>query len=95
MAWQSMTGIGGGGNGGGNGAGGAEGGQQVAQPQGTEYTLQGMFTSVSSLNKQMMLMGTARCYALPPNRMAQTRTRSQWLGDRKAGDERSNCEAGG
>lgn len=41
MAWQSMTGMGGGGNGGGNGAVGADGGQQTAQPQGTEYTLQG------------------------------------------------------
>lgn len=39
MAWQSMTGMGGGGNG--NGAVGVDGGQQVAQPQGTEYTLQG------------------------------------------------------
>ena len=46
MAWQSMTGMGGGGNGSGdgngNGAVGQEGPQQVAQPQGTEYTLQGM-----------------------------------------------------
>jgi striatin 1/3/4 len=41
MAWQSMGGMGGGGNGGNNGSVGPEGGQQVAQPQGTEYTLQG------------------------------------------------------
>jgi len=36
MAWQSLSGMGGGGNGGG------EAGQQANQPQGTEYTLQGM-----------------------------------------------------
>jgi len=40
MAWQSLSGMGGGGNGGGNGGG--EAGQQANQPQGTEYTLQGM-----------------------------------------------------
>lgn len=39
MAWQSLSGMGAGGNGGGNN--GAEAGQQPAQPQGTEYTLQG------------------------------------------------------
>ena len=43
MAWQSLSGMGGGGNGGGNGGG--DGGQQVNQPQGTEYTLQGMLTA--------------------------------------------------
>ena len=44
MAWQSLSGMGGGGNGGGNGGG--EGGQQINQPQGTEYTLQGMFATI-------------------------------------------------
>jgi striatin 1/3/4 len=44
MAWQSMAGMGGGSNGGGNGAVGGDGAQQVAQPQGTEYTLQGTNT---------------------------------------------------
>jgi len=43
MAWQSLSGMGGGGNGGGNGAG--EGAQQQNQPQGTEYTLQGICLS--------------------------------------------------
>ena len=41
MAWQSLSGMGGGGNGGGNGGDGP----QQNQPQGTEYTLQGMRTS--------------------------------------------------
>jgi striatin 1/3/4 len=39
MAWQSLSGMGGGNNGGGNGG---DNGQQTNQPQGTEYTLQGM-----------------------------------------------------
>jgi striatin 1/3/4 len=40
MAWQSLSGMGGGGNGGGNGS--QDGSQQQGnQPQGTEYTLQG------------------------------------------------------
>lgn len=39
MAWQSLSGMGGGNNNG-NGAG-AEGSHQGNQPQGTEYTLQG------------------------------------------------------
>ena len=38
MAWQSLSGMGGGGNGG----GGGEVQQPANQPQGTEYTLQGM-----------------------------------------------------
>ena len=40
MAWQSLSGMGGGGNGG----GGGEVQQPANQPQGTEYTLQGMST---------------------------------------------------
>ncbi|KAG4413180.1 hypothetical protein IFR04_013682 [Cadophora malorum] len=40
MAWQSLSGMGAGSNGGGNGGG--DGSQQVNQPQGTEYTLQGV-----------------------------------------------------
>lgn len=39
MAWQSVSGMGVGNNGGGTG----DGGNQVPQPQGTEYTLQGMY----------------------------------------------------
>lgn len=39
MAWQSLSGMGAGSNGGGNGGG--DNSQQVNQPQGTEYTLQG------------------------------------------------------
>lgn len=45
MAWQSLSGMSGGGGGGGqnNGGGnGGDGGNQANQPQGTEYTLQGM-----------------------------------------------------
>jgi striatin 1/3/4 len=38
MAWQSLSGVGGAGNGG----SGGEAQQQANQPQGTEYTLQGM-----------------------------------------------------
>lgn len=37
MAWQSLSGMGGGANGG----GGGEVQQPASQPQGTEYTLQG------------------------------------------------------
>ncbi|TVY35385.1 Striatin [Lachnellula subtilissima] len=41
MAWQSLSGMGGGGNSGGNGS--QDGSQQQGnQPQGTEYTLQGV-----------------------------------------------------
>ncbi|CZT49024.1 probable striatin Pro11 [Rhynchosporium secalis] len=40
MAWQSLSGMGAGSNGGGNG--GIDGSQQANQPQGTEYTLQGV-----------------------------------------------------
>lgn len=46
MAWQSLSGMGGGGgqnNGGGNVG---DGGNQANQPQGTEYTLQGMRLAV-------------------------------------------------
>lgn len=49
MAWQSMAGMGGGGNGGNNGSVGQEGAQQVAQPQGTEYTLQGTTSHLSEM----------------------------------------------
>ncbi len=46
MAWQSLSGsIGAGSNGGGNGNGESQ--QQAAQPQGTEYTLQGLFQKLS------------------------------------------------
>jgi striatin 1/3/4 len=46
MAWQSLSGsMGTGSNGGGNGNG--EGQQQVNQPQGTEYTLQGSYHLLS------------------------------------------------
>lgn len=48
MAWQSMTGMGGGGNGGGGNGSVSEGSQQAAQPQGTEYTLQGAY--LTSIN---------------------------------------------
>ena len=42
MAWQSLSGMGGGGNAG----GGGEVQQPAAQPQGTEYTLQGMLLTL-------------------------------------------------
>ncbi|RAL58710.1 hypothetical protein DID88_003067 [Monilinia fructigena] len=45
MAWQSLSGMGGGGGGGGQNNGGGnvgDGGNQANQPQGTEYTLQGV-----------------------------------------------------
>jgi len=45
MAWQSPSAMGAG-NGGGNGG---EGGNQVNQPQGTEYTLQGMIVDLHEL----------------------------------------------
>jgi len=48
MAWQSLSGsMGAGSNGGGNGN--SEGQQQVNQPQGTEYTLQGLSQILSHL----------------------------------------------
>lgn len=43
MAWQSLSGMGSGGNGG-NGPVDAAQQQANQQPQGTEYTLQGAFT---------------------------------------------------
>jgi striatin 1/3/4 len=60
MAWQSMTGMGGGGNGSGNGVAGQDGGQQNAQPQGTDYTLQGTISHQSKTSRiEEMLMGVA------------------------------------
>lgn len=91
MAWQSLSGMGGGGNGGGNGGQDGNGQQQGNQPQGTEYTLQGRLSrkSIQIVGESIMLT-TTRCNAIPPNRMAQTRARSKCLGDRKAGDEGEN-----
>ena len=57
MAWQSMTGMGGGGNGGGGNGSVSEGSQQAAQPQGTEYTLQGAYLSDINVEVEMELMG--------------------------------------
>jgi hypothetical protein len=45
MAWQSTAGMSGNGNGGNNGNGGESSQPVSQQPQGTEYTLQGMFHS--------------------------------------------------
>lgn len=42
MAWQSLAGMNPGGQNGGGGNGNPEASQQSNQPQGTEYTLQGM-----------------------------------------------------
>ena len=47
MAWQSLSGMGGGGNGG----GGGEVQQAAAQPQGTEYTLQGRLSAAKYLER--------------------------------------------
>jgi hypothetical protein len=77
MAWQSQSAMVAG-NGGGNGG---EGGNQVNQPQGTEYTLQG--TEVNGIDVKTIVgadMG-GRGNALPSNRMAPTRARPQCLGD--------------
>jgi hypothetical protein len=81
MAWQSLSGsMGAGSNGGGNGNG--EGQQQVNQPQGTEYTLQGLYHHLScSLAGRVLMTCSYRGDALPTDRMAQARTRSERLGD--------------
>ena len=72
MAWQSLSGMGGGGNGGGNGS--QDGGQQQGnQPQGTEYTLQGGKYVLGEVLAAMLT--DTRCNALPPDRMAQARAR--------------------
>jgi hypothetical protein len=92
MAWQSLSGMGSGGNGG--GSAGGDPGQQVNQPQGTEYTLQGtqpMFLQLADAGSKLT---TLRCDALPPNRMASARTRSERLGNRTTRNERENCEVG-
>ena len=68
MAWQSMTGMSGGGNGGGNGSVGGDVAQQVAQPQGTEYTLQG----TNTLIKQGSKIRDANCGYLGVMRFLQT-----------------------
>lgn len=64
MAWQSLSGMGPQQTSNGGGNGGGEGSQQVNQPQGTEYTLQG---NLSSLNNSGNVLMASRCYALPPN----------------------------
>lgn len=74
MAWQSLSGMGNGGNGGGNGGGDA--GQQANQPQGTEYTLQGMWSMRYQWQVFSIRLTISRCDALPTNRMASARTRS-------------------
>jgi hypothetical protein len=79
MAWQSASPIPmGTGNGGGNGG---DGGNQVNQPQGTEYTLQGMGAIVDFGVVFERANMANRGNALSPNRMAPARTRSQCLGD--------------
>jgi len=77
MAWQSPSAMGAG-NGGGNGG---DGGNQVNQPQGTEYTLQG--TGINCMKWEVMAGAdmAGRGDALPPNRMAPARARPQRLGD--------------
>jgi hypothetical protein len=89
MAWQSLSGMGVGGNGGGNGGG--DPGQLSNQPQGTEYTLQGMYSDTIHEYK-LELTDCSRCYAIPPNRMASARTRSQWLGNRETRNEREDSK---
>jgi hypothetical protein len=80
MAWQSLSGsLGAGSNGSGNGNG--EGQQQVNQPQGTEYTLQGLSYVVLCLPMDQVLIMFSRGDALPTDRVAQARTRSEWVGD--------------
>jgi len=81
MAWQSLSGsMGAGSNGGGNGNG--DGQQQNNQPQGTEYTLQGLSQLfLCWLMIPVLTICFCRGDAFPPDRMAQARTRSQWLGD--------------
>jgi hypothetical protein len=85
MAWQSLSGgMGAGSNGGGNGNGNGngEGQQQVNQPQGTEYTLQGLCQLFLGLvTYQVLMLCLDRGDALPADRMAQARTRSKWVGD--------------
>lgn len=76
MAWQSPSAMGAG-NGGGNG----EGGNQVNQPQGTEYTLQGTRVNRISLTAAAGADMAGRGNALPANGVAPARTRSQCLGD--------------
>jgi hypothetical protein len=77
MAWQSPSAMGGG-NGGGNGG---DGGNQVNQPQGTEYTLQGIGVNYIGLITLAGADIAVRGNALPPNRVAPARARPQCLGD--------------
>jgi striatin 1/3/4 len=77
MAWQSPSAIGAG-NMGGNGG---DGGNQVNQPQGTEYTLQGIGVKYKYLKATGGADMVGRGNALPPNRMAPARARPQCLGD--------------
>jgi len=63
MAWQSPSAMGQG-NGGGNGG---DGGNQVNQPQGTEYTLQGTGVNFGNLKATAGADLTGRGNALPPN----------------------------
>jgi hypothetical protein len=77
MAWQSPSAMGGG-NGGGNGG---DGGNQVNQPQGTEYTLQGMRINFTGLITMTGAYVAVRGNALPADRVAPARARSQCLGD--------------
>lgn len=76
------------GNGGGLGGAPGEGMPNHPHPQGTEYTLQGTDSAEekdSLLNCAsivfLVLIFVARGNALPSNRMASSRARSQRLGD--------------
>jgi striatin 1/3/4 len=73
MAWQSLSGMGGGG---GNVSNGGEVPQPAGQPQGTEYTLQGMLAVKYDPEHCEERLILSRCYALLADRMASARTRS-------------------
>lgn len=72
MAWQSPSNMG---LGNGMGSGGAGDAVQGSQSQGTEYTLQGTIQLCSyTTGVVQWLMLYFRCYALPADGMASTRT---------------------
>lgn len=98
MAWQNSAGMGG--SGGGSGGASDAGGSGAGQPQGTEYTLQGMGLCIGDVMRVFRLVGrlrreliSYRSHALPTDRVASPRARSKRLADRKSRNEVAHRKA--
>ena len=105
MAWPNSLNMGPGS--GGSAAGSSDAGGSGGQPQGTEYTLQGKHATAHSPIMEMAYSSGRplsvkdradnrmhRRNAILTDRMAQTRTGTKRMADRKSGDESQDREVG-